>query len=426
VNVINNAITSSLIHVVGLGVSEHAELLPDARDAVHNADIIVGSKRQLETISPIITHHKDRIRLIVFTSLNELNVLLSDRADQSIVVLASGDPLFYGIGAWLIKTFSFSQLKFYPSISSVQAGCHALGFSLQDINVVSLHGRPVTNLVRELKNNKTVALLTDKHSHPQQLALICQRYQFEDSQFWVCEKMGYSDERIRHFSLNELLTLSSEDFDPLHVTFIKVMGKGGILPEFPGIEDQHYETGKAPGKGMITKREVRLLVLSSLQLSQGDIVWDVGAGCGGVSIELAYWQSHASVYAIEKHRERLNYLQINRTKFGVSGNLNIVSGCILDVSPELPQPNKIFIGGSGGRLEEVLKTCWHRLDDHGVLVVSCVTENSYTTVLEVMNQLDVKIDYTTIRVTRGLCYHRNLDLDEKLPVTVFKLKKEKH
>lgn len=229
-------------------------------------------------------------------------------------------------------------------------------------------------------------------------------------------------------------------FDPLHVTVIEVMGEGGVLPEFPGIPDAHYITGAEPGKGMISKREVRLVILSLMQASNNDIIWDVGAGCGGVAVELAYWNARASIYAIEHHDTRLEYLHANRERFGVKQNLHIIAGRAPEVLESLPKPTKVFIGGSDGELNTLLHYAWQQLPIGGVLVVSAVMPSTQQQLVAFAEGLAnmakqsegqyADIESVKVAIERGSIDSSirpySLSYQPKLPVEIFKLTKCTH
>ena len=140
------------------------------------------------------------------------------------------------------------------------------------------------------------------------------------------------------------------EFDALHVSVITTRASVKVVHEFPGISDHAFYTDGQNGKGMITKREVRLNILSLMQPSNGDIIWDVGAGCGSVAIELCYWNDKIQVHAIEHHAERIECLQKNKNHFGVVSNLHLVPSRAPQAFEGLPSPNKVFIGGSDGEL----------------------------------------------------------------------------
>ncbi|MGO3344703.1 MAG: precorrin-6y C5,15-methyltransferase (decarboxylating) subunit CbiE [Marinomonas sp.] len=384
------------IHVIGLGASASATLDSRAQAvlaelSVH--DVVLGASRQHETLVDY-THHA---QIQAFPKLSKLTAHFEQWQQQGVekvVVLASGDPLYYGIGAWLVRSFggqtSSHALNFYPNVSSIQVACHRLGLSLQDVHVVSLHGRPLSNLRRYLHSNKTLVLLTDQNSQPNSIAEECLAAGFDQSEIIICEALGYPHEQVRAFLATHLLATTELLFDPLNVIVVKTgeptIGKSGFYPTSPGIPEDAFVTDKGNGRGMITKREVRLAILSYLNIQDGDIVWDIGAGCGGVSVELAYWHSRSKVIAIEHHSDRLACLSANQDRFGVTQNLSIVAGRAPDVLADLPLPDRVFIGGSDGALNDLMAKVWLCLPVGGCLMVSAVTEDSKFQVMQFSNQ----------------------------------------
>lgn len=415
-----------MIHVVGLGVSHTADLSAEAQRSLQQVDLVVGSARQLATIEELLPIGKATAEL---PKLAELKPLVEGvlAEEKSVMILASGDPLFYGIGRWFNRHFSQSDLRFYPAVSSLQMACHRLGLALQDLEVLSLHGRPVEKLKTRLCQNQPLLILTDSKSNPQVLAQHCIDSGFPQAQLTVLETLGYPDEQIRRFSASELLEADHE-FDPLHLTLIEPGSNQGYLPEFPGIPDQHFITDTdKPGKGMISKREVRLTILSLMQLSRDDQVWDIGAGCGGVAVELAYWQPLATVHAIEHHPDRLSCLETNRQRFGVVSNLKIVEGRAPEALEGLALPNKVFIGGSDGELPQLLAQVWALLPTGGVLVASAVTENTKQLLMQFWQERslaeDSQLETTQVAVSRGETLAGQLMYRPNLPVNLFKFVK---
>jgi len=425
---------SSNIHIIGLGAAEPAQLNGAALKAIDDADLVIGSARQLQLIEANLSALADKPRTIELPKLSKLKALIDANDLASVVVLASGDPLFYGIGRWFGKNFAADCLHFYPAISSVQAACHALGWSLQDVDVISLHGRPLDKIRSTLQPKQLLAVLTDKHSGPKALAAQCQQAGLTGSTLWVCENMGYAKQRIRSFSVAQLLALDNLDVDPLHLTMIASEGhmtmiaSEGHMPALPnvaGIPDTAYATGQAAGKGMITKREVRLTVLSFIQPSNGDVIWDLGAGCGGVTVELARCNDRAQVYALEQDPQRLNYLQDNSRTFGVSANVHPVLGRAPAALADLPSPTKVFIGGSDGELRGLLTTVWALLPAHGILVVTAVTDKTRQTLADFCHSaIAADIECSELSVGRGELTESGFEFNNKRPVMVLKLLKK--
>ena len=418
-----NAVNLNIsIDVIGLGVSDEALLSPVAAAAIERCVVVIGSLRQLATVSHLLGQQQQ----IELPKLSELKQLLAAYSEQQVVILASGDPLHYGIGRWLVKQVGRENLNFHPAVSSIQAACHHLGLALQDVEVLSLHGRAVEKIRRSFKAQQHLVILTDQHSQPARLAQECIDNGFGDSTLWVAENLGYPQQQIRQFSPQQLLDDPNLVFDPLHVTVIDVQG-AGIRPQFPGFDDTLFITGQPDGKGMITKREVRLMILSLLAPAVEDIIWDVGAGCGSVAIELAYWQPRATVHAIEHHPQRLECLNANRDIFGVVANLKIIAGRAPQQLSDLPVANKVFIGGSDGELTPILQQVWQQLPVGGVLVASAVTEQTKAQLIAFSAKPadSAVVETMQLAVSRGQQLAGQLMYKPNFPVTLFKIMKLK-
>ena len=439
--ILARSINTMTIHVIGLGVSQQAVLTANAMSALKQAEVIIGSPRQLETVAIYLGEDSEftaqplfntKQQLIELPKLSELKELLTELSNQQISILASGDPLYFGIGRWLGKNFPADALVCYPGVSSIQAACHKLGLSLQDCDAISLHGRPIETLRSLIRHNQTLVILTDKHSQPKRLAQECSELGYHDAKITVCEDLGYDKEQVRSFSVADLLNekllknSSAISFSDLQVTIIET-GISTMMPQFPGFNDELFITGKAAGKGLITKREVRLAVLSLLQPSRGDVAWDVGAGCGGIAVEWAYWNKAGQVHAIEHNDQRFDCLQQNTQRFGVVDNLIPVQGRAPAVLDSLPQANKVFIGGSDGEMSELLAFCWMQLPINGVLVVSAVMEKTKQQLLTFRDELlmvgNANIETSQIAISRGEELAGQLVYRPNLPVTLFRFQK---
>ncbi len=430
---------SQEIHIIGLGVAHIAALPTNAISALEECTCVMGSQRQIDTVCNLMSGQK----ILMLPPLNQLKTQLAKLQDEGhvkIAILASGDPLYYGIGKWISSHVSTARVNTYPAVSSIQAACHAVGRSLQDVDVVSLHGRPFETLKHALKPNKTLVVLTDKNSMPMHIATACQQLGFHDAKLTICERMGYEDEKIRSFTVEDLLPEQAQhasyerekfQFDLLNVAVVETYRSTQYVPTFPGIPDnQFYTDGTLPGKGMLTKRAVRLQILSMLEPQDEDVIWDIGAGCGSVSIELGAWNSKVKVHAIEHHSDRLECIYQNRFKFGVSPQLNIVEGKAPNALNDLPPPNKIFVGGSDGELGAILKIAWSDLQENGILLGSAVTESTkmgFLTFLEAIRSTDQirDIDFTTITISiaEGGTLAGQLLYRPNLPVTLFQFRK---
>jgi len=286
--------------------------------------------------------------------------------------------------------------------------------------VGSLRGRPLDSLRSQLVANQWYALLTDKHSHPRAVAELLHAVGMRDAQLWVAEALGLAEEKISHFSVQELLH-GEHPFHPLHVTLLRTESPSHFLPQFPGINDDAYETGESGSRGMISKKGVRLNILSLLSPRNGDIGWEVGAGCGGVAIEWARWNPQGQLFAIEKNEHRFGHLQSNQLKFGVTQNLHCVLGSAPEVLDELDAPDVIFVGGNDGQTESLLNYCWSRLNTGGRLVASGVTEQTRAALIQFAE--DKPYEYIEISVSKGEPLGKQLLLRPQLPVLLMKVVK---
>jgi precorrin-6Y C5,15-methyltransferase (decarboxylating) len=380
------------ITVVSLGCDRLSALTPLATQAIRQAQVIFGSEHHFSEIDDIDTQAEK----IVFASpFSELGSLLDTQQLKRVVVLASGDALYFGVGKYLTRIVGSNHLIFYPNISSVQASFHALGLPWQDAKVVSVHGRPLNSLRRHLANGRLIACLTDAKSNPVAIARELQAQGFAGSRIWVCEAMGSPQQRLGEFAVAELAN-SKSVFHELNVCVIQLSGKQTLLPSFPGIADHLFSTGAEPGFGMISKREVRLTILSLMQPTPGEVAWDIGAGCGSVSVEWARWNETGHIYAIENDAARIEHIKINSERFGTDHNLSVIETSAPAGCDGLPDPDCIFIGGSRG-LDEMLEYAWQRLRAGGKLVASAVTDASRQALAEFipgkhgLEQIDIQV-----------------------------------
>ena len=423
------------INVIGLGICQPPLLNTKALEALRNCDCIMGSPRQLASVAHILalpgvdSSHKGNINP-VHLPLPKLNQIKEDiKSFDQVAILASGDPLLFGIGKYLQSEFDSQnntqegyQVTCISGVSSLQGACELTGLSLQDAQLVSLHGRPLSSLNRYLQPNRNLLILTDKNSHPKAIAQALVAANLGQSTIHVCERLGYKDQNLQTFTAKQLATLTTR-FAELHVSVVHTQGTGNVMPNFPGIPDTHFVTDGESGKGLLTKREVRLNILSLLQLAPQEITWDIGAGCGGVAIELALWNPLGQVYGIEHHSQRIACLNANKEAFGVSTNLHLVQGKAPDCLTKLPDPDKVFIGGSGGELSTLLQLAWQRLKPGGRLVASAVTEPSKATLREFSQHINISqrvgpADYLQVAVSRHDTIAGHDVLRPALPVTL--------
>lgn len=382
------------VHVVGIGLDGAAGLTDAVGQIVAQATLLVGSDRHL---SYFPKHPAEQLRLgDLAQALNQIQQRLSvanggdsnpatasNPLDQSlcIVVLVSGDPLFFGLGRLLLTELPSDQLTFHPHLTAVQLAFNRIKVPWQDARLISAHGRSLEELTQALQQGaEKIAVLTDATNTPGAIArlLLCLDLPTH-YQIWVCENLGGPEEKVQSLSPE---TLINQTFAPLNVVVLLRTSRTTteiVNPELPllGLPDQTF-LSFADRPGLMTKREVRVLALAELALQPGQIVWDIGAGTGSVAIEIARLIPQGQVYAIEKTALGLSLIQQNCQRLQVE-NVIAVHGTAPHALQDLPNPDRIFIGGSSGHLLEVLDFCKSRLISDGVLVLALATlEHLYT------------------------------------------------
>jgi precorrin-6B C5,15-methyltransferase / cobalt-precorrin-6B C5,C15-methyltransferase len=377
------------IHVVGIGLDGAAGLTEAVREIVSKATLLVGSDRHL---SYFPTHSAQRLILGDFTQA--INLIRSS-VEEYIVILVSGDPLFFGLGRLLLLELPAENLTFHPHLSAVQLAFSAIKVPWQDACFVSIHGRSSDQLVQVLQQGKEkIAVLTDGVNTPSAIAQLFLALDLPTNyKFWVCENLGGETEQVNCFSAIELI---DKTFAPLNVVVLLRQEASDLdIANLPllGISDRHF-LGFSDRPGLMTKREIRVLVLGELALQSSQVVWDIGAGTGSVSIEIARLCPNSQVYAIEKTAVGYRLITQNCRRFQVD-NITAIQGAAPDSLASLPNPDRIFIGGSGGNLSQILQEC-DRISPQGVIVLALATVEHLTMALAWLN--DKKWNYQLLQV----------------------------
>ncbi|ARK26235.1 cobalamin biosynthesis protein CbiE [Sporosarcina sp. P37] len=342
--------------MIGIGDNGAAGLLPQYIEWINECDVLVGGERHLQFF-PLFEKEKRVIK----GGLSALTAELQEET-RNVVILVSGDPLFYGLGGVLAKKL---PLEIYPYTSSVQLAFSKMQESWQDAHIVSLHGRSIRGFAQKIDGRKKIAVLTDETNSPQSIAAYVKRFNMTEYDAFVAENLEGEDERCRFLSLDEM---EQGSFSPLNVVILKqrhLVERASL-----GIPDDAFLQRK-PDKGLITKREIRTLCLQELKLKENSIVWDIGTCTGSVAIEAAKIAREGAVYAIEKNEGDLENCLENQLRHRT--DFVAVLGKAPDRLEEFPDPHAIFIGGNGGNMEQLLQTCISRLQPNGRLVMNIAT-----------------------------------------------------
>lgn len=356
--------------IIGLGEDGLAGLGDEAKRCIANASVVFGGVRHLELAAPLIAGEQQRW-LSPFERSVEAVVALRG---TPVVVLASGDPFFFGVGVTLSRQIDRSEMRVLPAPSSFSLAASRVGWALQDAVIVSLHGRPLDLIRPHLQPGSRILALTSDEHGPLALARLLSESGFGPSHLTVLEALGGASERV---TLHTAAEFSLNDVNPLNLCAIEVVADAGarILPLASGLDDGLFEHD-----GQITKREVRALTLSALAPRRGELLWDIGAGSGSIGIEWMLSDPAMRAIAIEGSAERAERIKRNAANFGVPG-LTVVHGTAPDALAGLPSPDAIFVGG-GGSEEGVMAAAMSALKPGGRLVANAVTTQMEAVLLD--------------------------------------------
>ncbi|MGK4584361.1 precorrin-6y C5,15-methyltransferase (decarboxylating) subunit CbiE [Kitasatospora sp. HPMI-4] len=353
------------VTVVGIGADGWAGLTGTARAALHAADAVIGGPRQLELLPPEVTAD----RLPWPSPLRPaVPGLLAEHAGRRLVVLASGDPMFYGIGRALAETVGPGRLRVLPHPSSVSYACARLGWPLEDTEVVSLVGRPLDTLTLALHPGRRLLVLSADAGTPAAVAALLTERGFGPSRLRVLEQLGGPEERQLDGRADSWPHRAGAALNLIAVECAPAPGapRRSLVP---GLPDDAYESD-----GQLTKRHVRAATIAQLAPVPGELLWDIGGGSGSIAIE--WLRAHRSCRAVSVERDPLRAERIarNAAALGVPG-LAVVTGPAPAALAELPTPDAVFIGG-GLTAPGLLEACWNALPAGGRLVANTVTLES--------------------------------------------------
>ncbi|CAI2934093.1 precorrin-6y C5,15-methyltransferase (decarboxylating) subunit CbiE [Aminobacter niigataensis] len=364
-----DAPTQKWLTVVGIGEDGVAGLGDEAKRAISAASHVFGGKRHLALTAELM---RGAARPWPMPFDSEMRDVVALRG-ETVCVLASGDPFLHGVGVTLSRVVPSTEMRVLPAPSAFSLAASRLGWALQDIETVSLHGHAIDLIRPLLQPSERVIALTSDGEAPAQIAALIADSGFGASRLTVLEALGGENERIRVTTAGGF---DLENINPLNVLALELESspQARTLPLASGLADDLFEHD-----GQITKREIRAVTLSTLAPRRGELLWDIGAGSGSISIEWMLCHPSLRAIAIEHNAERADRIERNASACGVPG-LKVVRGAAPDALTRLPTPDVIFIGG-GGSDAGVFDTAIAALRSGGRLVANAVTLEMETLLL---------------------------------------------
>ena len=385
------------VYIVGVGDDGVEGMTAQARRLLEAADLLLGP----EACAPLLPASMVS-RLRACTNLEELVERIESAGSQRLVVLASGDPLFYGTARYVCSKLGKDRFEVVPHVSSMQLAFARVKESWEEAFLANLSGQSIERVVDRIRSSETVGLFTSEQWPPSAVARTLLEEGIDSFQAYVCENLGSPDECVTQGSLADI---AKESFGPLNVMILvrkaRAIDKPGhVGTRLFGNPDESFLQSR-PKRGLLTPAEVRSLALAELGLQTTSIVWDVGAGSGSVGLEAAQIARHGAVYAIEMDPDDHRLILANAERFGVT-NLHAVLGQAPDAWHDLPDPDGIYVGGSGRDVARLVEEAWKRLKSGGRLVSACNSIENLAAVHVFLRAQSSDAAYWLVTIARGI------------------------
>ncbi len=402
---------SNKIHIVGIGDDGVDGLSPRAHDLITKAELLIGPQSLLNSFNGLNAEVWD-----AGNAFQEIADRLSAEQSRRIVVITPGDPLFYGTARYLCDRLGKERFEVLPHVSTMQLAFARVKESWDEAYLTNLASQELSRVVDKIRTAERVGVFTTEETTPSKLAEALLSSRIDYFLAYVCENLGSPDERVTSGELSELI---DEQFSPLNVM---ILVRKPNIPDRPiamegrrlfGNPDELFLQSK-PKRGLLTNSEIRVIALSELDLGPTSILWDVGAGSGSVSLEAAQLCPGGHVYAIEMDIDDFELIRQNAERFGLD-NVSAVLGQAPDAWQELPDPDAIFIGGTGRQLANIVKLSLQRLKSGGRIVADMTSIDNLHEVQEILRNETGDVNILMVNIARGNYQLDRLRFDAMTP-----------
>ncbi len=354
-------VMSPWLQIIGIGEDGVMGLLPATRAVIDAAEVIIGGERH-HRLTPDATAK----RIAWPSPFDAMIDTIQSYRGQRVVILVTGDPLWFSIGARIGRAIDPSEITYHPQLSAFQLAAARMGWSLADVETLTVHGRPVEQMIAFIQPNVRLLVLTTGAQTPNQIATFLTERGFGNSKMTVLAAMGGADEQ-RFDGIAATWSHSVPAFNTLAVDCVAA-SDAALLPRVPGLPDDLFQSD-----GTMTKQEVRAVTVAKLMPMRGALLWDIGCGCGSVAVEWMRAARYARAIGVEPRADRRAMAAANALTLGAP-NLEIRDGMAPECLADLPPPDAIFVGG--GLSSQVFDVAWSALRPLGRLVANAVTLES--------------------------------------------------
>jgi precorrin-6Y C5,15-methyltransferase (decarboxylating) len=391
-------VAEARIHIIGVGGDGLTGLTVRARELLLAADLVLGSESTLGMLPELKAE-----RIPIGADLQEVvQTLEMNLGKKRLVIVASGDPLFYGVARYLCDRLGKDRFEVIPHVSSMQLAFARVKESWEEAFLTNLATHSLESVLDRIRTAETVGIFTSEEEDPGTIARQLLARGLDYFRAYICENLGGPDERVTQ---GELAEIQDMEFSPLNVM---------ILKRKPGRPDQQRPVSRfrrfgnpddvfaqsRPKSGLITQEEVRAIALAQLDVQPASVIWDIGAGSGSIAIEAAQLAHLGMVYAIEQDVADYHLIVANAQSFGVR-NLTAVHGTAPAVFAGLPAADGIFVGGTGREVARLLEAAYQALRPGGRLVINVASLESLNTTYGVLKKLAPPVHALLVNVARG-------------------------
>ena len=378
--------TQEKIYLVGAGMAGWEGFSSKALEIIGKAEVLIGHQRHLN-IFPEFTGQK-----IELGDLSELLEFLQETCKR-VAILASGDPTFFGVSRFLLRNLPKDRIEIFTNVTSMQYAFSRIKEPWDDAIFVSVHGRGMHAAVDKIVSAEKACVLTDKVNTPAAVAKELIDRGAEGYEAWLCEDLGLPGEKFTRCDLRGLMELSPSELNIL--ILIKTYEPNLVQYPLIGIDDVEFQTSKK----LITKQEVRAVTLAKLQLQDDLTLWDIGAGSCSVSIEASNLMPNGRIYAVERNPQCAGFISENLKKF-CTRNVKLIEAHAPEGLENLPDPDRVFIGGAGGQLEDIIDAVDKRLKPEGLIVLNAVTLDTLTKAVEFLEDHGYVVEATCVNISK--------------------------
>jgi len=408
------------IHIIGVGNDGLGGITGRARELLQQAQLVLGSESTLELVQGL----KAEQLAIGPDLLDVVQTLENNLGKKRMVVVAGGDPLFYGVARYLCDRLGKDRFEVLPHVSSMQLAFARVKESWEEAYLTNLANHSLESVLDRVRTAETVGLFTSEMDNPSRIAQQLLARGLDYFRAYVCENLGAPDERVTQ---GELAEMAEMEFAPLNVMILKrkpgrpdQQGASAGFRRFGNPDDVFAQS--QPKSGLITQAEVRAIALAQLNVQPANVVWDIGAGSGAVAIEAAQLAFPGMVYAIEQDVADYHLIVANAQTFGVR-NLKAIHGTAPAVFQGLPVPNAIFVGGAGKEVSRLLEGAFGALRPGGNMVVNVATLDSLNAAYTTLKGLAHTVEALLVNLARSNEQMGSLRFEALNPTFLLKVRK---